>query len=206
MGNVVRRLIWAMALLAGLLPALPANAAVTITFYSHRFHLFHGFTTEFPHGFVVLSGTTDTGQKIAGTELGFSATNFYARALLFPIEGALDDKLPDGYVSEALYHFSFQLTDAQYQMVMATADRWRNAPQPSYDFYTRNCVTFVRDIAVASGLTVSYSRKFIHDPKAFLDDAATRNDAFLTQHGITVPPVPDSTAGAPAPAQQFGIH
>ena len=72
--------------------------------------------------------------------------------------------------------------------VMATADKWRAAPQPSYDFYNRNCVTFIRDIAVSAGLSVSYATKFIHDPQAFLKDVAVRNADFLADH--TVPPAP----------------
>jgi hypothetical protein len=174
---------------------LPANAVVTIAFYSHKFHLFHGLVTEFPHGFVILSGTTDTGQTV-NRELGFSATNFYARALLFPIDGALDDSLPSGYVSEALFHFAYPLTDAQYRAVIAEADKWQNARQPSYDFYTANCVTFVRDIAVAAGLAVSYNHKFIHDPRAFLEDTTIRNSAFLAQFGsrIGMAPPPISAA------------
>jgi hypothetical protein len=199
MGVCVTRALSSLAIAAALIWAaiLPANAVVTITFYSHKFHLFHGMATEFPHGFVILSGTTDSGQPV-NRELGFSATNFYARALFFPIDGALDDSLPSDYVSEAVYHFAFPLTDAQYRAVIATADKWQNAPQPSYDFYNANCVTFVRDIAVAAGLAVSYNKKFIHDPRAFLDDAAIRNSTFLAQFGNrpggTVPPAPAMAA------------
>ena len=177
----------------------PARAMVTITFYSHKFHLFHGLTTEFPHGFVILSGTTDDGQMV-NRELGFSALNFYARALFMPIDGALDDGLPDGYVSEATYHFAFPLTDAQYHDVIAVADKWQTARQPSYDFYTRNCVTFVRDIAVATGLSVSYSTKFIHDPQGFLNDVGVRNGTFLTQYKASPVPPPLAPINAPPAA------
>jgi hypothetical protein len=155
---------------------------VTITFYSHKFRLFHGFTTEYPHGFVTLSGTTDSGQ-VVNTSLGFSATTIYLLALLVPIDGDVDDPYPAGYIAAALPHFSFPLTEAQYNAVMATADKWRTARQPSYDLYKSNCVTFVRDLAVAAGLSVSYSDKFIHAPREFLDDVAIRNRAFLAQYG-----------------------
>jgi hypothetical protein len=185
LNRAFRQLALVTALLLATMAA--ANATVTITFYSHKFHLFHGLTTEFPHGFVILSGTTD-GQTV-NRELGFSALNFYARALFMPIDGALDDDLPDGYVSEATYHFAFPLTDAQYRAVVAMADKWQTAPQPSYDFYTRNCVTFIRDIAVAAGLGVSYSTKFVHDPKAFLEDVGARNAVFLTQYKTQPPSV-----------------
>src|SRR3954469_2380811 len=186
---MAQRILGIVTLLAGLISAAPAGAAVTITFYSHNFHMFHGVTTEFPHGFALLSGTTESGEQVAAN-LGFSATSFYIAALFHPIDGALDAMpLPAGYVEEATYQFAFPLSDAQYRAVMATADKWRSAPQPSYDFYNRNCVSFIRDIAVSAGLSVSYAAKFIHDPRAFLQDVATRNAAFLARYAAPAPPV-----------------
>ena len=61
--RMLRRLILALvALLAIAAPAcllfgaVPAQAAVTATFYSHKFRLVDGLRTDFPHGFVVLAG------------------------------------------------------------------------------------------------------------------------------------------------------
>src|SRR3954471_4178973 len=186
---IAQRVLAILALLTGLAAAAPAGAAVTITFYSHDFHMFHGVTTEFPHGFALLSGSTESGEPVQAN-LGFSATSFYVAALFHPIEGALDAMpLPEGYVEEATYQFALPLSDAQYRAVMATADKWRTARQPSYDFYNRNCVTFIRDIAVSAGLSVSYATKYIHDPRAFLQDVATRNAAFLARYAAPAPPV-----------------
>jgi hypothetical protein len=180
----MRRLISGLAVAAGLFFAsiAPSHAGVTITFYSHKFRLIDGLASDYPHGFAILSGTNNAGQPV-NVDMGFSATTLYAMALLVPLDGALDDPYTGDYVATATPHFSFPLSEAQYQAVLATADKWRNAKQPSYDFYTRNCVTFIRDIAVAAGLSVSYSRDFIHDPKGFLDDAAIRNRPFLAQYG-----------------------
>jgi len=206
MPNAVQRALAGLALLAALLFAQPAGATVTITFYSHNFHMFHGVTTEFPHGFALLSGTTGDGQPVKAN-LGFSATSFYIAALFHPINGALDEMpLPPGYVEEADFHFAFPLSDAQYRAVMAMAEKWRSAPQPSYDYYTRNCVTFIRDIALSAGLSVSYAKKFIHDPKEFLNDVALRNAAFLAPYATpatatATPTVPAGPSFTPAPAR-----
>jgi len=96
------------------------------------------------------------------------------------VEGALDDEdLTDAYVSDSVKHFSLELSDAQYRAVMAVEHKWRTWPQPSYEIDTHNCVTFVKELAVASGLAVSDARKFIHAPADFLEDVATRNAAVV---------------------------
>lgn len=163
--------------------AAPASAAVTISFYSHKFHYALNGVTQYPHAFVVLSGTTDDGQTV-NTNLGFSAvTPSYTLAVLGPLQGALDDvPLRASYVAEATFHFSFPLTDDQARAMLATAERWRNAPQPSYDLWTRNCVTFIRDIAVAANLSVADDNEYRFDPRAFLDDVAARNAEFLMKY------------------------
>ena len=163
-----------------------ADAAVTATFYSHKFRLVDGLRTDFPHGFVVLAGTTDDGTPV-NVHLGFSARNIFIDVLWQPVEGALDDEeLTDAYVSDSIKHFSLVLTDAQYHAVMAVEHKWRTWPQPSYEIDTHNCVTFVKELAVASGLAVSDARKLIHAPADFLEDVATRNAAIV---GREVTPV-----------------
>ena len=72
---------------------------------------------------------------------------------------------------------------AQYRAVLATAEKWRTAPQPSYDIDSTNCVTFVKEVAVAVGLSVSDDRKFIRAPGDFVPDIARRNATFLAQFG-----------------------
>jgi hypothetical protein len=166
-----------------LLLTAPAGAAVTITFYSHKLRMIDSAGTDFPHGFVLLSGTTGAGEKV-DTNLGFSARNIFINVLWQPVEGRFDEvPLPPGYVAGARRHFAFPLTEAQYRAVLAVVDKWRNARQPSYDIDTHNCVIFVREIAAAAGLVVSDDVKFIHAPGDLLDDAAARNAAFLAQYG-----------------------
>jgi hypothetical protein len=177
-----------MLCLLALLASAPAQAAVTITFYSHDFRMFGaGLMMNFPHGFVALSGTPDDGAPVPASTFGFSATDFFINALWEPVEGSLDPSpLPASYMASADQHFSFALTDAQYHAVMAVVDKWKSWPQPSYDIDKHNCVTFVKELAIAAGLSVSDSPKFIRKPKEFLDDVTLRNGAFLGEHGNVI--------------------
>jgi hypothetical protein len=179
--------VWALCLVA-LLTSAPAEAAVTITFYSHDFRMFGaGLMMNFPHGFIALSGTPDDGAPAAASTFGFSATDFFINALWEPVEGSLDPSpLPASYMASADRHFSFALTDAQYHAVMAVVDKWKSWPQPSYDIDKHNCVTFVKELAIAAGLSVSDSPKFIRKPKEFLDDVASRNGVFLGENGNVI--------------------
>lgn len=168
--------------------ALPARAAVTMTFYSHEFALIaRGGNTYFPHGFALLSGTTEDGTPV-NANLGFTAKNIFINVLWERITGEMDPTpLPPGYVEGADRRFSLTLTDAQYQAVLAVADAWRNAPQPSYDIDEHNCVIFVKELAQAVGLAVSHERKYVRDPIGFLKDVAVRNAAYLAQFGNALP-------------------
>ena len=179
--------VWAFCLVA-LLTSAPAEAAVTITFYSHDFRMFGaGLMMNFPHGFIALSGTPDDGTPAAASTFGFSATDFFINALWEPVEGSLDPSpLPASYMASADRHFSFALTDTQYHAVLAVVDKWKSWPQPSYDIDKHNCVTFVKELAIAAGLSVSDSPKFIRKPKEFLEDVATRNGAFLGEQGNVI--------------------
>jgi hypothetical protein len=173
------RILFPILALAALLLSVPAQAAVTIAFYSHAFRALDGLRTDFPHGFVTMTGTTADGTPV-NTHLGFSAKNIFIDVLWRPTDGALDDEeLTDAYVADAVRHFAFTISDDQVRAVMAVEHSWRTWPQPSYDIDTHNCVTFVKEIAVAAGLAVSEDKKFVRDPKAFILDLKTRNAALL---------------------------
>jgi hypothetical protein len=182
----MRRGLAAFALL--LACALPARAAVTMDFYSHAFALVaRGGNTYFPHGFALLSGSMEDGTPVSAN-LGFTAKNIFINVLWERITGEMDPTpLPPGYVDGAERRFSLVLTDAQYRAVLAVADKWRNAPQPSYDIDEHNCVIFVKELAQAAGLAVSEDRKFVRDPIGFLKDVAARNAPLLARHGNAAP-------------------
>lgn len=170
-------------LLALLAWAAPAQGVVTIEFYTHELAMAPGLNTYFPHGFVLLSGSAEDGTPVK-TNLGFTAKNVFFNILWEKVTGEMDPvPLPAGYVEGAIRHFSFPLTEAQYRAVMATASRWRSAPQPSYDIDSTNCVTFVKEVAQAAGLSVSEDKKFLRAPGDFVPDIARRNAPFLAQFG-----------------------
>ena len=179
-----------LALIAFTLLACPASAAVTIAFYSHDLRLIDGANTDFPHAFVTLDGT-DSGGALVHAEYGFSARNIFVNVLWEPVNGALDvGPLSATYMAEATRHFSLVLTDAQYRAVLEVVHKWATWPQPSYDIDTHNCVTFVKEIALAVGLAVSDDKRFVRDPDGFLDDMRLRNIVFL---GPATAPVPANT-------------
>ena len=183
-----RRGIFAGLLLGLLAFAAPAQAVVTITFYTHELSMAPGLNTYFPHGFVLLNGTSEDGTAVR-TNLGFTARNVFFNILWEKVTGEMDPvPLPAGYVEGAIRHFAFPLTEVQYRAVMATAEKWRTAPQPSYDIDSTNCVTFVKEVAQAAGLLVSEDKKFIRAPGDFVPDIARRNAPFLAQYGLQPAP------------------
>ena len=167
--------------------AAPASAAVTIAFYSHDLRLIDGAGTDFPHAFVTLDGTDSSGAPVHA-EYGFSARNIFVNVLWEPVDGALDEgPLSATYMAEATRHFSLVLSDAQYRAVVDVVRKWASWPQPSYDIDSHNCVTFVKEIAVAVGLAVSDDRKFVRQPRQFLADMAARNAGFLARNPLQAP-------------------
>ncbi len=202
----MRRLGAFLALAFTLLGAsVPARAAVTIDFYTHELTLVaRGLNTYFPHALVILHGTTEDGTKV-DTNLGFTAKTVFINMLWQKVTGEMDPSpLPIGYLAGADRRFSFTLTEAQYRAVLATADRWRNAPQPSYDIDESNCVIFIKNVAQAVGLSVSDEKRFVRAPSDFLLDVAQRNAAFLSAQGPQPALMLQATQpAAPAQAQSL---
>ncbi|WP_116090178.1 hypothetical protein [Sphingomonas crusticola] len=137
----------AFTLLLLLWPAA-VSAKVTLTFYSRELGVY------FPHAFVRITGATDAEpQKLLDDNYGFTA-KVVTPALLV---GAVPGKMmaaPKPYVARSDSHLSLTLTDEQYSAVLATVQKWRDLPQPSYDLKTRNCVFFVGDVARTLGMRV----------------------------------------------------
>ena len=150
-----------------------ACAEVTLTFYSHHFGTY-GLGVTFPHAYVALSGTTVADAKPVKANFGFTAQTISPSILWEPVEGFVLS-MPDDYMAMSQRHLSLTISDAQYRSVLAIVDRWRKYSQPSYSLDTRNCVTFVREIAMALNLPASSSDKFMRSPRAFLEDLQMRS-------------------------------
>jgi hypothetical protein len=161
-----------LTVLAFFAMASGACAEVTLTFYSHHFGTY-GFGVTFPHAHVVLSGTTGADAKPVKANFGFTAQTISPSILWDSVEGYVIS-MPDDYIAMSRPHFSLPITDEQYRSVLAVVDRWRKYPQPSYNLETHNCVTFVKEVAIAIQLPAGNSVKFIRSPKEFLEDLQVR--------------------------------
>jgi hypothetical protein len=163
-----------LLLAAGILLALAsaASAEVTLTFYSHHFGTY-GLGVTFPHAYVRLSGTTKADAKPVNANYGFTAQTISPSIMWEPVEGFVIS-MPDDYMAMSQPHLSLPISDEQYRSVIAIVDRWRKYPQPSYNLNSKNCVTFVREIAIALRLPASNDVKFIRSPREFLEDLQLR--------------------------------
>jgi hypothetical protein len=149
-----------------------ACAEVRLTFYSHHFGTY-GLGVTFPHAHVALSGTTGADAKPVKANFGFTADTISPSILWSSVEGAVVS-MPDDYIAMSQPHLSLPISDEQYRSVLAVVDRWRKYPQPSYNLDSHNCVTFVKEIAIALRLPASNNVKFVRSPKEFLEDLQLR--------------------------------
>lgn len=185
-GRLLR--IWASALLALFAIALPvaAHAAVEITFYARE------FGSQFPHGFVALAGTPDRGGDRIDTNYGFTATHVTPAILFGSVRGVIEP-VGAGYMRGSEAHFAVNLSDAEYDRVMATVERYRALNQPSYSLNRRNCVHFIADVAAAVGLRAELPRNLTRRPRSFIELLIRENRDWLTQRQARIlrePPAP----------------
>jgi hypothetical protein len=152
--------------------ALPASAAVSITFYSKE------LGASFPHAFVILEGTPDRGGPRIDEDYGFTAKTISPAILWGKVAGEVITDHSPSYVRGSDRHFTLALTDDEYDRAMATVARWRAAKQPSYDLDRHNCVHFVADIAASIGLAADTTR-LMKKPRSFLEALTEANRARL---------------------------
>lgn len=150
----------------------PAFAAVEITFYSRE------FGSQFPHGFVTLVGTPDRGGDRIDSNYGFTATHVTPALLFGSVRGKVDSA-GDGYIRNSDAHFAVTLSDAEYDSVMATVERYRTQRQPSYNLNRRNCVHFIAEIAAAIGMRAELPRRLTRRPGAFTASLIRSNRDWL---------------------------
>ncbi|HEX2764716.1 MAG TPA: hypothetical protein VHM92_12850 [Allosphingosinicella sp.] len=161
----------ASAMLA--LSAVPASAAVSITFWSKE------LGSTFPHAFVILEGTPDRGGPRIAEDYGFTAKAITPAILWGKVAGEVVTDNSTSYVSGSDKHFTLKLSDAEFDRVMATIGRWRAAKQPSYDLDKHNCVHFVAELAAAIGMKAD-TKRFMKKPRSFLENLTATNRAWLT--------------------------
>jgi hypothetical protein len=162
----------AAAAAAFLVPAAAAEAAVEMTFYSRE------FGSQFPHGFVTLEGTLDRGGERIDTNYGFTATAVSPAILFGSVRGKVE-AVGDGYRRGSEAHLTLTLSDAEYDKVMETVARWRDARQPSYSLARRNCVHFIADIAASLGMAADVPRNLTRRPTGWTERLIRNNRAWI---------------------------
>jgi hypothetical protein len=155
-----------------LLWALPAAAAVEVTFYSRE------FGSQFPHGFVTVQGTPDRGGERIDTNYGFTATHVTPALLWGSVRGRVE-AVGAGYRRGSEAHFALTLGDAEYDRMMEEVARWRDAAQPSYNLNRRNCVHFIAALAAAIGMRAEVPRNLTRRPESFLETLIRANRDWL---------------------------
>lgn len=182
--------------------ALPAQAAVTITFWSHE------LGNSFPHAFITLRGVPDAGGDPIDSSFGFTAKSV-SPALLFGTVAGKVERPTIGYMNGSDAQFSVTLTDAQYAAELALLAAWdpERGGDGQYSLNQRNCVHFVKEAARIAGLSGLDQPSLMKKPRSYLKTVAAANSAAITivaQHGkdylATLPPVAGPTvAGRDAP-------
>ena len=156
-----------------------AHATVEIGFYSRE------FGASFPHAFITLKGTDDrTGEKI-DTDHGFTATHISPAILLGSVRGEVMASGPD-YVGKSDPHFTYVLSDAEYDLVLAAVERWKNLRQPSYNLNRQNCVFFVADVAATLGMKADTPKPLMKKPRSYLEFLTNANRDWLLAKGATI--------------------
>lgn len=154
--------------------ALPAQAAVTITFWSHE------LGNSFPHAFITLRGVPDAGGAPVDTNVGFTAKSVSPALLMGPVAGRLDIARPT-YVASSDAQFSVVMTDAQYVAVLRLVEAWSEGkPDSVYRLGDHNCVHFVKEAARLVGLSALDQPTLMKKPRSYLKAVLAENAARVT--------------------------
>ena len=162
----LRRLFLTLLLAIGL--GQPAQAAITMTFWSHE------LGNEFPHAFFALRGVPDADGAPVDVNYGFTARSLTPAILFGTVQGRLDLATPS-YMRRSDVQFSLVLTDAQYAAVLALVREWGETGDTRYNLNRRNCVHFVQEAARRAGLSGTDQPALMKKPRSYLRAVAAAN-------------------------------
>jgi len=171
---LLRPLLALVAVLLWMLTAVAAQAAVTVTFWSHE------LGNSFPHAFFTLRGVPDAGGRPVDVNYGFTARTLSPAILFGTVAGRLDIAKPF-YMAGSDAQFSVILTDRQYADLLALVTAWggRNGDgkggDSRYNLNRRNCVHFVQEAARLAGLTGLDHPGLMKRPRSYLKAVAAAN-------------------------------
>ncbi len=158
--------------------ALPAQAAVTATFWSHE------LGNSFPHAFFTLRGTPDAGGEPVDLAYGFTARSVSPALLFGTVAGRLERVKP-AYIGGSDAQFSVVLTDAQYAELLALARGWsEDGGDSRYNLNQRNCVHFVGEAARRLGLAGTVQPGLMKKPRSYLKAVMAANPGRVIALGI----------------------
>lgn len=184
---MLHRIVRLAALFLLALAAVPAQARVTITFWSYE----NG--GDFPHAFFTVHGVPDRGGKPVQGAWGFTPKAVTPAMLLGTVAGKIDYTTKK-YVSRSIAHFSVPISDVQYDSVIRLVGEWGAKGNNSYNLNRRNCVHFVAEAMRRSGLRVMEDKKLMKKPRSF-----TRSIAALNPGRVAVIDKPATTYLAATP-------
>lgn len=148
---------------------IPAPVQIRVTFYAHGWGTAPNGNTYAPHAFIRIEGNPDGGAAVDET-YGFTATNLMnAMAHKAGFVEAADPR----YIGEAHPYFWLTITDAQYHALRTRIDYWKSPEGSLYSLWSRNCITFVADMAATLGLEPGNARGW--NPVVFMADTVKRN-------------------------------
>lgn len=203
-----------LALLLAFAWVLPAQAAVTITFWSHE------LGNSFPHAFITLRGVPDAGGAPVDANYGFTAKSVTPALLFGSVPGEVEPA-KIGYINGSDAQFSVVLTDAQYAQVLALVAAWdEKTGDGHYNLNNRNCIHFVKEAARIAGLTDLDRPQLMKKPRSYLQAIEAVNEAHVIKvqmHGkeylATLTPLSATAAvattdpaGASTPGQEIGAR
>ncbi len=204
--RLLRPILRALALLLlALGSVVPAQAAVTITFWSQE------FGQNFPHAFFTFSGAPDAGGPAINESYGFTAKAITPALLMGSVGGMIDRPKPK-YIAGSNAHFSVVLSDPQYAAIRSLIVEWDEAGDSHYNLNRRNCVHFVAEAARRSGLQVIEDKKLMKKPRSFVQSVEQANAGRVTvielpakAYFATLPP-PAVTDDSPTPETATAPH
>ena len=149
------------------LSAVPAQAQVAVTFYSHD------FGKNFPHAFFVMKGNLESGEPV-DSSFGFTAVNISPGILWGSVEGEVATPKAK-YIANSNPHFTVTVDDKKYRELLALVSKWRNMPQKSYNLNKRNCVHFTGEVIALLGHRINMKTEFWKKPRSFMEEVMALN-------------------------------
>ena len=200
--SLLRPLLATLLMLGALFGAMPAWAAVTITFWSHE------LGNSFPHAFFTLRGVPDAGGAPVDANYGFTAKAITPALLMGSVAGRLDISKPF-YIKGSDAQFAVVLTDAQYAQVLTLIAAWdEKTGDGRYNINDRNCIHFVKEAARIAGLVDLDHPKLMKKPRSYLQAVAAANPDRVTVvrlHGkeylASLPPLVTTPVGVASTTQ-----